>query len=75
MEVITDESRLQFYGEFFLNGNDIGKANLPYEYRSIFCLESQHFPDSPNQPNFPSTELTHRETHHSTYIYKFNIIQ
>lgn len=73
MEVITDEPGLQFYGGNFLNGKDIGKGNLPYKYRTAFCLETQHFPDSPNQANFPSTILNVEETYTSTCIYKFNI--
>lgn len=73
MEVLTDEPGLQFYGGNFLNGEDIGKGNLSYEYREAFCLETQHFPDSPNHPNFPSTILTPGETYSSTCIYKFSI--
>ncbi len=73
MEVITDEPGLQFYGGNFLNGEDIGKSNLPYKYREAFCLETQHFPDSPNHSNFPSTILKPGETYSSTCIYKFSI--
>jgi len=73
MDVFTDEPGLQFYGGNFLNGNDIGKNNLPYEYRGAFCLESQHFPDSPNQPNFPSAILKPGELYHSTCIYQFSV--
>jgi len=73
MEVTTNEPGLQFYGGNFLNGKDIGKMNLPYEYRSAFCLETQHFPDSPNQPNFPSTMLYPDEIYQSICIYKFSI--
>lgn len=73
MEVLTDEPGLQFYGGNFLNGKDFGKGNLPYKYREAFCLETQHFPDSPNHPNFPSTILTPGETYSSTCIYKYSI--
>ena len=57
MEVITDEPGLQLYGGNFLSGKGVGKGNLSYNYRAAFCLETQHFPDSPNQPNFPSVIL------------------
>ncbi len=73
MEVVTDEPGLQFYGGNFLNGKDIGKGSLPYKYREAFCLETQHFPDSPNQVNFPSTILSPGEMYNSTCIYKFKI--
>ena len=72
MEVITDEPGMQFYGGNFLDGNSIGKRNLPYEYRSAFCLETQHFPDSPNQPHFPSTILHPDGVYKSMCIYRFS---
>ncbi len=73
IEVRTDEPGLQFYGGNFLNGKDIGKDNLPYRYREAFCLETQHFPDSPNQIDFISTILEPNKTYKSTCIYKFSI--
>jgi aldose 1-epimerase len=73
MEVITDEPGVQFYGGNFFDGKDFGKGNIAYEFRSALCLETQHFPDSPNQPNFPSTVLNPEETYSSTCIYKFGI--
>lgn len=73
MEVITDEPGLQFYGGNFLGGKNSGKGNLPYEFRTAFCLETQHFPDSPNQISFPSTLLHPDEEYKSTCIYKFSI--
>lgn len=73
MEVITNEPGMQFYTGNFLNGNDIGKGNLPYKYREAFCLETQHFPNSPNQTNFPSTILNPEDSYESTCIYKFSI--
>jgi aldose 1-epimerase len=72
MEVCTSEVGLQFYGGNFLNGKDVGKSGKPYLYRSAFCLEAQHYPDSPNQPNFPSTILKPGETYHSLCIYRFS---
>jgi len=73
MEVITNEPGLQFYGGNFLNGKNIGKGSLAYKYRTAFCLETQHFPDSPNQEHFPSTILNKGELYTSTCIYKFSI--
>ena len=73
MEVITSEPGLQFYGGNFLDGKEIGKRNLPYNYRTAFCLEAQHFPDSPNQKHFPSTILNIGEHYKSICIYKFSI--
>lgn len=73
MEVITNEPGLQFYGGNFLNGKNIGKGSLAYKYRTAFCLETQHFPDSPNQEHFPSTILNKGEQYTQTCIYKFSI--
>ena len=74
MEVYTDEPGLQFYSGNFLGGGTIGKSGKPYGFRSAFCLETQHFPNAPNQPNFPSTLLRPGELYTSTCIYKFDII-
>lgn len=71
MEIYTNEPGLQFYGGNFLNGKTTGKSGKPYVFRGAFCLETQHFPDSPNQPNFPSTTLKAGEIYTSTCIYKF----
>ncbi|MCG8308422.1 MAG: galactose mutarotase [Cytophagales bacterium] len=71
IEVYTSEPGMQFYGGNFLNGSDKGKYGRPYEHRTAFCLETQHYPDSPNQPNFPATLLKPGETYHSVCIYKF----
>ena len=62
-----------FTEEIFLNGKDAGKDGLAYEYRTAFCLETQHFPDSPNQANFPSTILRPGETYNSLCVYKFGV--
>lgn len=70
MEVWTTEPGVQFYTGNFLNGAP-GKGGKPYNYRYAFCLETQHFPDSPNRPEFPSTVLKPGETYKSTTIYKF----
>ena len=72
MEVLTTEPGLQFYGGNFLDGTLTGKSGKKYPYRSGFCLETQHYPDSPNQPGFPSTILRPGETLRSTTIYRFS---
>jgi aldose 1-epimerase len=73
MDVYTTEPGLQFYGGNFLNGSDTGKRGEPYLHRSSFCLETQHFPDSPNQPQFPSTVLRPGEVFRSKTIYRFSV--
>ena len=73
MEVYTNEPGLQFYGGNFLDGSIIGKGGKSYKHRSAFCLESQHFPDSPNNPHFPSTVLEPGEEYYSICIYKFSV--
>ena len=71
MEVLTEEPGIQFYAGNFLDGAITGKGGNVYEYRSGFCLETQHFPDSPNQPSFPSTILRPGETYQTRTIYAF----
>ena len=72
MEVHTTEPGVQFYTGNFLDGSIKGKGSRVYEQRSGFCLETQHFPDSPNQPNFPSTVLKPGQKYTSTTVYKFS---
>jgi aldose 1-epimerase len=72
MEVFSTEPGLQFYSGNFLNGSITGKDGKVYRYRSAFCMEPQHYPDSPNQPQFPGTELKPGETYHNTILYKFS---
>src|SRR5690349_18901188 len=72
MEVWTDQPGVQFYTGNFLDGSLHGKGGISYTKRSAFCLETQHFPDSPNKPKFPSTELKPGERYHTTTIYKFS---
>jgi aldose 1-epimerase len=69
----TTQPGVQFYSGNFLNGTVKGAAGTPYLRRSGFCLETQHFPDSPNQPGFPSTELRPGETFQSTTTWKFAV--
>ncbi|HWB86415.1 MAG TPA: aldose epimerase family protein [Bryobacteraceae bacterium] len=72
MEVWTTQPGLQFYTGNFLDGTIHGRGGNKYPYRGAFCMETQHFPDSPNKPNFPSTELKPGETYQSTTIYRFS---
>lgn len=72
MEVWTTAPGLQFYSGNFLDGTDIGKGGKVYGFRSAFCLEAQHFPDSPHHPQFPSTELKPGETYRQKTIYRFS---
>lgn len=72
MEILTTEPGLQFYGGNFLDGSDVGREGQPYEFRTAFCLEPQHFPDSPNQPDFPSTVMDAGEIYHTVSVYRFS---
>lgn len=71
LEVYTNEPGIQFYGGNFMNGKDSGKGGKVFAYRGAFCLETQHFPDSPNQPQFPSTILNPGQEYYSVCIYRF----
>ena len=72
LEVWTTEPGVQFYTGNFLDAAIIGKSGKPYPRRSGFCLETQHYPDSPNNPNFPTTTLRKGATYRSTTIYRFS---
>jgi aldose 1-epimerase len=72
LEVWTTEPATQFYTGNFLDGSITGKGGWTYQFRNGFCLEPQHFPDSPNHPDFPTTELRPGETYKNTIIYKFS---
>ena len=72
LEVMTTEPGVQFYSGNFLDGSLTGKDGAIYGHRSGLCLETEHFPDSPNQPEFPSTELQPGETYETTTIYRFS---
>jgi len=71
MEIYTVEPGLQFYSGNFLDGSNVGKGGKVYNYRNGLCLETQHYPDSPNQPDFPSTILKPGETYQTKTIYRF----
>lgn len=72
VEILTTEPGLQFYTGNFLDGSLTGKGGQIYAFRGGFCMETQHFPDSPNQPHFPSTVLNPGEKYHSKTVYKFS---
>jgi aldose 1-epimerase len=73
MEVATTEPAIQFYTGNFLNGTLKGKGDVVYQKRSGLCLETEHYPDSPNQKAFPTTVLKPGETYRTTTVYKFLI--
>jgi aldose 1-epimerase len=72
LEVWTDQPGIQFYTGNFLDGTVAGKGGVAYKKHAAFCLETQHFPDSPNHPNFPSTVLRPGETFRSVTVHKFS---
>ena len=72
MDVLTTEPGIQFYTGNFLDGTLTGKSGKPYARRTGFCLETQHYPDSPNHPTFPTTTLKKGATYRSTTIYRFS---
>jgi len=72
MEVLSTEPAVQFYAGNFLDGTITGKKGQVYAHRSGLCLEPQHYPDSPNQPTFPSTVLKPGQNYSNTIIYKFS---
>ena len=71
LEIETTEPGVQFYTGNFLDGSVIGTSGRPYVKRGAFCLETQHFPDSPNRPDFPSTILRPGETYRTTTTFRF----
>jgi aldose 1-epimerase len=72
MEVWSTEPGLQFYSGNFLDGTITGKGGWVYARRSAFCMEPQHYPDSPNQPQFPTVELKPGEVYHNIILYHFS---
>ena len=73
LEIQTTEPGIQFYCGNFLDGRLKGKSGRPYVHRGGFCLETQHYPDSPNQPAFPSTILKPGDQYKTTTVFKFSI--
>jgi len=72
LQVLSTEPGVQFYSGNFLDGTIQGKGNKVYNHRYGFCLETQHFPDSPNHPKFPSTTLKPGQTYSTTTVFKFS---
>jgi len=73
LQVFTEEPGIQFYSGNFLDGRLTGKSGRAYTYRSGLCLETQHYPDSPNRPEWPTTILRPGEKYHTTTMYSFSI--
>ena len=73
LEVFTTEPGVQFYTGNFLDGKTLGKAGKPYVKRGAFCLETQHYPDSPNQPAFPSAVLRPGQVYRHTTVYRLSV--
>ena len=73
MEVWSDEPGLQFYAGNFLDGSIKGKGGVAYQHRTGFCMEPQHYPDSPNHPTFPSVLLKPGQVYRNTIIYRFSV--
>jgi aldose 1-epimerase len=71
VDVYTTEPGIQFYSGNFLDGSAVGKGGRPYEYRTGLALETQHFPDAPNHPDFPSIVLHPGATYRSSTVYRF----
>lgn len=72
MDVLTEEPGVQFYSGNFLDGTLTGKEGVSYQHRSGFCLETQHYPDSPNRGEFPSTVLRPGEAYSTATVYRFS---
>ena len=75
LEVFSTEPGLQFYSGNFLDGTLKGKGGWVYQFRNGFCMEPQHFPDSPNKPEFPSVVLKPGQTYKNLIVYKFSVQQ
>ncbi len=73
LQVFTDQPGLQFYSGNFLDGKTIGKNGVAYQFRTGFCLEAQHYPDSPNEPKWYSVVLKPGQIYKQTTIYKFSV--
>ena len=75
MEIATTEPGMQFYSGNFLDGTLTGKEGAVYKHRTGFCLETQHFPDSPNQPKFPSTTLRPGGEYKTSTVFTFGVVK
>ena len=75
LKVLSDQPGVQFYSGNFLDGTLAGKGGVNYPQYGALCLEPQHYPDSPNEPKWPSTVLKPGKTYHSTVIYGFDTVK
>jgi aldose 1-epimerase len=75
VELYTTEPGVQFYSGNFMDGKTIGKRGVPYAFRTGFAMEPQHFPDSPNQKNFPSVVLKPGDTYRQTSVFRFSVVK
>ena len=75
MDVYTDEPGVQVYTGNFLDGTVTGKKGIVYQQRTAVCLETQHFPDTPNKPQWPTAVLRPGETYTSHCIYRFSTVK
>ena len=73
MDIYTVEPGVQFYSGNFMDSKNLLKSGVKDDYRTAFCLETQHFPDAPNQPNFPSITLKPEQKYQTVSVYKFSI--
>ena len=73
LQVLTDQPGIQFYTGNFLDGTVKGKGGVTYGKHAAFCLETQHFPDSPNHPDFPTTELKPGHKYHTVTVFKLSV--
>jgi aldose 1-epimerase len=73
LEVLTTEPGLQFYSGNFLDGTVLGTSGKPYVKRGALCLEAQHYPDSPNRPEWPSVVLRPGQTYRQTTVYRLAV--
>ncbi len=75
MEIYTDQPGLQFYSGNFMHGKNLMKGGHKDDFRTAFAMETQHFPDSPNQPAFPSTILRPGQMFQSKSMYRFKVVK
>lgn len=73
ISIYTTEPAIQFYSGNFLDGSNVGKRDIAYQFRTGLCLETQHYPDSPNQEQFPSTRLDPGQTYYTKSVYAFGV--
>ena len=72
LEVLSTEPGLQFYTGNFLDGSNVGKGGQVYNFRNAFAMEPQHFPNSPNQPDFPPVVLRPGQVYHNTIVFRLS---